>query len=430
MNASFTTPQIRGYQAEGRPNQDWQAWLEKTLKEPDENPLERKFLLDWYGVKWVYAGPTARLIAPFADDAETYEPIRKNGDYATFAFKPASAIATPRSTRTVLVIGDGANYQLVLRALADADADSEQLIPIRGGPYVDSYSPAELANFDVVVLYGWHTHSRSRATRLLTDYVRHGGGLVVDVAGRPDQASGADELWPARSERRVPFLRTWDIATQSDAATSGVSASRFSPPVYDGRLAWDTSAPVVKPGARTILTANGTPLIVRSDLGAGTVVWSGLNLPYHAAAFKNLDEARLFSQLLSTASAREPEVASGSTRYVDPQHLEIRATGSRGVLVKENLAADWNARVDGHPARIYAAGLDFMWVPVHGAGTHEVTLTYRRGPAEQLGELITCLTLLLLALAAVGLRVPAAVRRRSDEWYRRARGAFNSRQAG
>ena len=141
--------------------------------------------------------------------------------------------------------------------------------------------------------------------------------------------------------------------------------------MYDGRLAWDTSAPAVKRGATTILTANGTPLIVRSELGAGRVVWSGLNLPYHAAAFKNLDEARLFAQLLSTASAREPEVASGETRYVDPQHLEIDATDSRGVLVKENLAADWKARVDGHPARIYPAGLDFMWVPMHGAGTHD-----------------------------------------------------------
>jgi hypothetical protein len=425
LNARLTTPQVRGYQAEGRPNQDWQAWLEETLKDPDENPLERRFLLDWYGVKWVYAGPTERLIAPFASDKKSYRPVASGGDYSTFEVNDASAIATPRSTRTALVIGDRPNYQLVLRALADSNANSEQLVPIRGGAYVDKYSLAELNHFDVVVMYGWHTHSRGRATRLLTDYVRHGGGLVVEAAGRPAAASGPEELWPVRSERRVPFLRTWDVRTESDPATAGVTAAHFAAPVYDGHLAWETAAPTPKKGATTILTANGTPLIVRSRLGAGAVVWSGFNLPYHAAAFKNLDEARLFAQLISTAAARKPGPASGTTRYVDPQHIDITATDSRGVLVKENLAPDWGARVDGRPAKIYAAGLDFMWIPLDGTGTHRVELVYRRGTAERLGELITILTLVLLLLGAVGLRVPAAVKRRSSELTRRLRGTFS-----
>jgi hypothetical protein len=68
-----------------------------------------------------------------------------------------------------------------------------------------------------------------------------------------------------------------------------------------------------------------------------------------------------------------------------------------------------------------------MWVPVDGPGRHRVTLVYRRGPAEQLGELITIATLLLLALGAVGLRVPAEIRRRSQLLYGRLRVLFTAR---
>ena len=161
---AFTTPQVRGYQAEGRPNQDWQAWLEKTLKDPTANANERKFLLDWYGVKWVYAGPGEKLIAPFAADHKTFTPISTGADYATFQVKGAAPIATPRSTLTALVIGQSANYELVIRALADANDNSEHLVPIQGGAWVDHYSLAQLRQFDVVVMYGWNPHSASRTT--------------------------------------------------------------------------------------------------------------------------------------------------------------------------------------------------------------------------------------------------------------------------
>ena len=426
LNARFTTPQVRGYQAEGRPNQDWQAWLEKTLKDPTANANERKFLLDWYSVKWVYAGPGEKLIAPFAADHKTFTPISTGADYATFQVKGAAPIATPRSTLTALVIGQSANYELVMRALADANDNSEHLVPIRGGASVDHYSLAQLRQFDVVVMYGWNPHSASHTMRLLTDYVRGGGGLVVEAAGRLGQAAGNDALWPVQSDRRVLVFKKWNLTITPDASTAGVLPTQFAPPVYYGNLPWETLVPQPKKNAKILVTANGLPLIVRSPLGGGQVVWSGLNLPYHTAAYANGAEAKLFAQLIATTASRRPEQSSGDARYIDPQHIDVTATNSRGVLVKENLAPDWTARVDGHAAKIYRAGLDFMWIPLDGSGTHHVTLAYRRGRAEQLGELITVVTLLVLLLGAVGLRIPSAVRKRSARLYERGRQVFSS----
>ena len=255
--------------------------------------------------------------------------------------------------------------------------------------------------------------------------MRGGGGLVVEATGRLGQAAGNDALWPVQSDRRVLVFKKWNLTITPDASTAGVLPTQFAPPVYYGNLPWETLVPQPKKNAKILVTSNGLPLIVRSPLGAGQVVWSGLNLPYHTAAYANGAEAKLFAQLIATTASRRPEQASGDARYIDPQHIDVTATNSRGVLVKENLAPDWTARVDGHAAKIYRAGLDFMWIPLDGSGTHHVTLVYRRA-AEQLGELITVITLLVLVLGAVGLRIPSAVRKRSARLYDRGRQMFSS----
>jgi hypothetical protein len=74
-----------------------------------------------------------------------------------------------------------------------------------------------------------------------------------------------------------------------------------------------------------------------------------------------------------------------------------------GVLFKESWFPNWHASVNGVPASIYRAGPDFMYVPL-GKGVKYpavVTLEFTRSGLEWLGDSISVLSLLGLAIYAV-----------------------------
>ncbi|TMF41362.1 MAG: hypothetical protein E6I30_00015 [Chloroflexi bacterium] len=57
INSRSGVPQTRGYQQQGVLRGDWQYWLERAVWSADSNYAEANFLLDWYAVRSLYAGP-------------------------------------------------------------------------------------------------------------------------------------------------------------------------------------------------------------------------------------------------------------------------------------------------------------------------------------------------------------------------------------
>ncbi len=420
IDSRADVPQTRGYQQQGVLRADWQYWLEHAVWSADSNYAEANFLLDWYAVRSLYGGPDPDVVRRFEARPDLYRPLSTGSpDFArTFEYSAATPVLSAGDTRTALVIGGDAAYSLVLRAIALSDFDSRSLIPVRGGEYLDDHSIAELSRFDEVILYQYRVHDRARALGLLDQYVERGGSAFIEASGSDlEQAGAAAPPIPGAEIRRTEIGPDWDLERGSGPIAAGVDLTGFSAAIYAGGP-WGISyipESSMAPWAVPVLLSHGYPVLVAGTLGRGRVVWSGMNLPYHASSTRNALESRLLAQAIAWAAPAGGAPAEYKASFVNPQERSIRLEGPvKGALFKENWVANWRATVDGHDVEIYRAGPDFMYIPLNGFSQRTVLkLSFTRTALEWTGDGIS-----LLALAGLLLYWVAASGRR----FRRRRG--------
>ncbi len=309
----------------------------------------------------------------------------------------------------MLVVGDTAHYDLVLRALSFGGVDSSRLLTMQGPASVDDLTAADLAGADTVLLYGATLTDPAAANRLLRDYVTKGGRLVVDDS---DNDSGiarlADQdlsVLPMGKQRLRTVNGTWEWRAPVEPLTTGIDLSQFARPSYAGSNQWDVqSALGLRTWARPLLYAGPSVVAVAGEIGRGESIWSGIGLPYHAASFHSSVEAELIARLLD---ARESEPAPPSdARFVNSQRREITVgANARGVLFKERYADGWHARSGDQDLRIEPAGPGMMYVALPpGHGPETVVLSYRTSPVEKVGYAVSLLALLGVVVALVWRR--------------------------
>ena len=335
LGAVTDVGQVRGYQANGDLQVDYGSWLEASLLGVEKSAATRRYLLDWYGIRWVFADAAAGPLAPYQDDRATYEPLKTRTPYstlATFAYRQASPILSARTTPTALVIGDDAHFELVLRALAAGEVDSRQLVTVQGPATLDDVDPAELRQFDTVLVYGAQLGSADAAASLLTDYVRGGGRLVVEDSefdGVAHQLVGTQHnplpITATKRERccttgtgRRPMTRHCAASTPRRSAHPPMrtrASGRWRPP---SRFA--TPAPCSTSGKHAVA--------ITSSLGAGQVTWSGIGLPYHNAVFQSVAEGIFLGRLLSADGTPAADPPSDVT-FVSSERRELTAGPGR-----------------------------------------------------------------------------------------------------
>jgi hypothetical protein len=413
LGAATDVGQVRGYQANGNPQIGYQNWLEASLLDVEKSPATRRFLLDWYGIRWIFADAGAGPLAPYKDDLATYEPLEDRNPYtelATFAYRQASPVLSARTTPTTLVIGDAAHYELVLRGLAAGDVNSRQLVAVQGPAALDDIDPTELRSFDNVLVYGATLRSPAAVSQVLADYVRGGGHLVVDDADLNGVAhrlvSTPSNPLPITATRRVTVLRDWDWTVGDDPALQGIDTASFGPPSYNDTGIWDVESGRPRNGAHALLTSGQHVVAATTSLGAGTATWSGIGLPYHSAVFQSVDEGRFLGRLLAADDSPATDPTYKAT-FVSSERRELTAgPAARGVLLKEHLDRDWHATVNGKDASLWSAGPGLMWValPAHH-GDVTVVFSYRLSPVEQAGYGLTGLALLVTLALALSRRL-------------------------
>ena len=420
VNAVSRVPQTRGYQANGNPQVDWQVWLESSQLDPGTTPAVRRYLLDWHAVGWVLADQRTESLDAYTADPGLFTEVAARGDLRAFAYRDATPVLTGTSAATVLVVGDGRHYDLVLRALSFGGVDSRRLLTLQGPASVDELSASDLTGVDTVLLYGAAVGDPVAGNRLLRDYVTRGGRLVLDEA---DEAGGVrrlagvtDSVVPVRQTRTRTVRDTWAFEARAHPVTSDIDLDAFGPPSYAGTSRWDVQAvDGVRSWARPLLSTRGAVVAAAGGIGRGESLWIGIGLPYHAASFASADEAALLGRLLGAQDADAVEIAAprSSARFVNSQHREI-AVGpeARGVLVKEHFARGWHAESDGRELAVRPAGPGMMYValPVEAAadkgnGASTVVLTYRTDPIEKVGWAVSLLTLLGLFVALAWRRM-------------------------
>lgn len=422
INSSTDVPQTRGYQQQGVLHADWQYWLEQTVWSTRPDYAQTNFLLDWYGVRWLYGGPDPTVVQGFEARPDLYTPLAPTSPPAarTFEYSQAGPILSARTTRAALVVGSDAAYTLVVKALALSGFDSRSLIPLRGGEYLDEHSAAELSQFSQVILYGFKAHDPAKALAVLGTYVRGGGSVVMEANNSPfEVAASAAEPIPGTQLRKVGVGPAWNFEGSASPILAGIDLQAFAPATYQGGP-WGVSyipASAVQPWAEPVLMSDGQPVLVAGTLGRGRVVWSGLNLPFHIVTNQNAAESRLLAQEISWAAPDNGVDPGYDATWVNPELRRIVVqTPATGVLLKESWFSDWYATINGVAATVYAAGPDFMYVPL-GDNVRfpaSVELAFAKSPVEQLGDGIS-----VTAIAALIAYVL------TDLWRRRRRRSSN-----
>lgn len=391
-------PQTRGYQQQGVVYSGWQYWLEQRVWSTGDNYDETNFLLDWYGVKQFYGGPDPAVVRRFQARPDLYAPLADQ----TFEFVSPDPILSARSTRTALVIADDPSYSLVLRSIALSGFDSRSLIPIRGGQYVDDHAGAELAKFDMVILYGYRFHDLSRAFSLLTDFVNRGGGLIIE-GGNPslEQTEAAPAPIPGAQIKRKGIGPDWKLQRAEGSIAVGLDLNAFAPAIFNGGP-WGVSyipSASMPSWAAPVLSSDGDPVMVAGTLGKGRVVWSGMNLPYHIASTRNVEESRLLTQAVSWSAPAQSTAPAYTPTFVNPQLRRVSVAGpASGVLLKESWVSNWHALVNGREVGVYRAGPDFVYVPIPPGTPYPATveMEFTHTPLEVISDAISLIALIAL----------------------------------
>ena len=406
LNVVTTSPQTNGYQDQAVANPDYQYWLSDATSEPAWNADERLFLLDWYAAGWVFTTPGPGNARPYQSDPGKFRELASNsyGPVVLFKVREPNPIVSVSNAPTVLVIGDSSHYETFLRALADSNIGSSRLVPVYGGDYADGLGQAELARYDTVFLYGARSHDPARADALLSAYVRHGGRLVDDAGDQgayPALAPSGSGVLPVASAITGAAAGSWAF-TAAPGMIDPASLRRFSPPNYANSGLWQIEqATRLQPAAQALLRSRGAVVLADRQLGAGQVYWSGLNLPYHVATFKNAPESALLGNLVGAAGAAVPSPVLAPS--VTAERIQVTATG-RGLLVKENWARDWRATVDGRAVPVESAGPGMMYIPLPGNGPADIVLAYHLSHVELGGILLSLAAILVLFAAMLPFR--------------------------
>jgi hypothetical protein len=436
--------QTRGYGTQFVVNPNWQFYLEDTFWR-HETAQESMYLADWFSMRY-FATRTPASENLFRNDSSfrqigTYQDTGRV-QWTVFDYADASPIISATNSTRILVIGEPSTYEIVFRALAFANFSSKSGITIRGESSVTASS--NLTDFDTVFLYDYNYNSTDRPSmwQTLKDYVSGGGRLVVETGLSPDSRSDSmPEPFPVDRLFATDAGKVWQFSTSNDSLTSGIDFASFSPAVYSG-VAWGVSLASnssLRPGARAVAWLSGKPAVVVRSVGNGTLVWTGLNLPYHIVSYHNSVESELLARLLSgRLLTRYPTF---QVARPDSDTIEVTvSTPALGVLVKEfyfdDAAYHWVARVfSGNTiaeAEILRAGPDFMYIPIVTVGIYPVKVVLKFEPklpvaaanlVSVIGFLFVTLSLVLPKSIArlwrpVHDRLNAARSRLSEWWLR------------
>jgi hypothetical protein len=208
--------------------------------------------------------------------------------------------------------------------------------------YIDDYSDQELAGYSGLVLLGYRYHDQAAAWDKLDRYVQRGGHLFVETGWQyvdPDW-----DLGTAPAVLPVSQLHWASLDANAPVLVDGQADPGWGSFVYPGGYGASVS-PSVRPGAETLVSAGGKTIAARWSRGKGTVVWSGMNLIFHAAAVQSPSESRFLATQLawlnpggdSPQQDLAPRWTGQAQAVVDMQP----AAGPTLVLFKESALPGW-----------------------------------------------------------------------------------------
>lgn len=348
--------------------------------EMSQTELNRSlFWLDWYGIRR-FQDSTAMaaldknlgeqyVLAPYWRKPPLVEAVEVSGDLSYYSLDSEliSPMYAPTNTATAAIIGGLDQYDNLIRILAYSPYNSQKLIPVYLGKSLGAVKNKDLAKFTAVILYGYHG-GLTNEWQHLSEYVKNGGKLIIETGQKSSETAALvlPEVFPVAGTQAETITQSWPASGESSWLTQGAEMAKLQPLTYK-YLPFDiskASSQGVRSWAKTGLTKNGAAVIAYGSLGKGKVVWSGLNLPFHAVDNRNEAETKIFNNMLDWLFQDWQAGKTGEYQVSHPTSEEIIVSGkeAKGVLIKENYSPGWQATVNNKRVKIYKAGLMQMYV--------------------------------------------------------------------
>lgn len=407
LNYFYQVPQNRGYFISvGSPYNDWQFWQSSTIWDIKYDYPETDFLIDWYGIKWILTTDSGSdsSFKKFNARPDKYDLVyQKDPNYAEFIPKNVSPILSVTNATNLLVIGNKKTaYDLVIRNLAQINLNSQELIPVRGKEFIDEYNLNELKQFQTIYLYDFKYRNIKKAGDLLKEYVKTGGGLIVEGVANL-------KLFDPLPQGKLiddQISGDWNFKVNDHEITKGIDFKLFSPAFYNNSDSWKIVYPEKTTGFETLLSSKHKPLMLVRSFGEGRILWMGFNLNYHITANRNAEESKLLKNIISWVAKEkmaQVEKTDYEAKFINPEKREIFVKSSaKAILNKEYNFPVWKAYVSRNESRrelkIYSGGLDqqYILLPSDLKTPYTIILNYGRWPIEKIGFIVSIITLLIL----------------------------------
>ena len=198
----------------------------------------------------------------------------------------------------------------------------------------------------MLILYGYRYKNMKKMSELLSDYVSGGGCLFIEANDSPDyKAKSLVDPFPIRDSYTYSVFRDWNFNISKHPIVKGVNFTSFSPAVFAGG-GWGISASIkIADWAKPILLTNGHPIVVAGEYGKGRVIWSGMNLFYHAKSYRNKEELKFIVNILKWLNGiGGTSNPSYNVEFINPQKRIITIEDKyKGILFKEHYFTQWHA---------------------------------------------------------------------------------------
>jgi hypothetical protein len=383
-------------------------WYSRQMETIRQEGQKKFFYLDWYATRYLY--PLYGLPADLVENEEVFT-IKiydeEGAPYGGYLNQPRP-ILEANASPSVLFVGIDYAHEDWIMALAQANANSSFFIPVKGPQSLSKISEEELAKFDIVYFYNYQYDFKNTDLVKLAQFVKQGGGLVVDTGYGPDmEAERLPDPFPVTRTYTADIKESWQIKKATHPINEEISFTRFSPPLYERQWPWKistTNSEDIKPWAKLILTSQDKPIVIAGQLDEGRVVWTGLNLLYHLDQFNNdsEEESRLVKNMILWTAKDKLEKSQFTAQFINPEERKITVnTPARGIVFREKFFPGWHVKKDQKKQKIYLAGPDLIYLPLPKDQTYptQITFDYQTSLIEKGALTLAILTILILLIA-------------------------------
>lgn len=194
-------------------------------------------------------------------------------------------LTTHSSRPAILFFGDPQQdaYFKWWQLLINGGLDYKKAFIVNGGRKVEDYSPGELSRFDLLFFWGEEYRDLKKTSELIKSYLEQGGRILIDTGWQYTspwwEEDGLPEWLPVESTH-WRSLENWQLT--SDVADLEKMVSSWSPPHWNDQP-WGVSVAKkgqLRPRAEALVVDQLTDsvLVARMPVGAGEIIWTGLNL--------------------------------------------------------------------------------------------------------------------------------------------------------